>query len=175
MIFISDGIFCKVKELDQVSGSLSFVVVVCLERETCYYYGASSLLSLFFTTGIKYQDLLANLNVRKYDLNEELFNTCVVPNCVVSRNTLAKWRMVAMERFGFPRQLSVSLHLCPDEERDKWMAEIDLDPNFKVCYYISNVDFRLKFGLVINLRLEISVISEFNVPNLIVIFITENI
>ena len=93
--------------------------------------------------------MLANLNVRSYDLNEEMFNTCVVPNCVVSRNTLAKWRLVAIDRFGFPRQLAVTLHPCPDEERDKWMAEIDLDPNFKViATLILNLDNNIILGFL---------------------------
>ena len=118
--------------MDQISGCLSFIVVLCDERETCYYYGADNLTNIFFTTGIKCYELLKHFNVRKYDANEELYNMCSVPNCVVSRNTLAKWRLVAMERFQYPAQLPVTLHPCPDEERDKWMAEIDLDPNFKV-------------------------------------------
>ena len=120
------------KEIDQVSGAQTFMVVVCAERETCYYYGAPGLMSAFFTTGIKYNDFVKSLNVRKYDLNEELFNMCSVPQCIVSRNTLAKWRQLAISLFKFPRELPVTLHPCPDEERDKWMAEIDMDPNFKV-------------------------------------------
>ena len=30
-------------------------------------------------------------------------------------------------------QLPFNLNLCAEEEKDKWVAEIDLDPSFKVC------------------------------------------
>ena len=53
---------------------------------------------------------------------------CSVPGCVVSRATLAKWRQAAVETFLFPPALPLTLHSCPDWERDRWMAEIDLDP-----------------------------------------------
>ena len=55
-------------------------------------------------------------------------NVCSVPGCVVSRATLAKWRQAAVETFLFPPALPLTLHSCPDWERDRWMAEIDLDP-----------------------------------------------
>ncbi len=48
------------------------------------------------------------------------------------RNTLGRWRLAAVELYNFPLELPVTLHICPEEERDKWIAEIDLDPAYKV-------------------------------------------
>jgi hypothetical protein len=52
------------------------------------------------------------------------------------RNTLGRWRLAAVELYNFPLELPVTLHICPEEERDKWIAEIDLDPAYKVNFAI---------------------------------------
>ncbi len=62
---------------------------------------------------------------------------CIFKNCyfipyLMIRNTLGRWRLAAVELFNFPLELPVTLHICPEEERDKWIAEIDLDPAYKV-------------------------------------------
>ncbi len=31
--------------------------------------------------------------------------------------------------FKFPKELPLNLHLCPEADRGKWLAELDLDPN----------------------------------------------
>jgi hypothetical protein len=51
---------------------------------------------------------------------------------IFCRNTLGKWRLAAVEQFNFPLELPLTLHPCSEEDRDKWIAEIDLDPAFKV-------------------------------------------
>jgi hypothetical protein len=51
---------------------------------------------------------------------------------LIIRNTLGRWRLAAVELYNFPLELPVTLHICPEEERDKWIAEIDLDPAYKV-------------------------------------------
>ena len=63
------------------------------------------------------------------------YNTCSVPHCVVTRNSLSKWRLIAQELYKFPKSLSLTLHICPEDERGQWIAELDLDPmmNGKIC------------------------------------------
>ncbi len=60
------------------------------------------------------------------------------------RNTLGRWRLAAVELYNFPLELPVTLHICPEEERDKWIAEIDLDPAYKVnlqlFYIVADLD-----------------------------------
>ena len=67
---------------------------------------------------------------------------CSVPGCVVSRNTLGKWRQAAVEHFLFPPSLPLTLHLCPEQERDRWMAEIDLDPTSRAKVVVCSLHFR---------------------------------
>lgn len=61
---------------------------------------------------------------------------------MVSRNTLGKWRHAAVEQFLFPPRLPLTLHTCPDKDRDRWMAEIDLDPNSKAKIVVCSLHFR---------------------------------
>jgi hypothetical protein len=58
------------------------------------------------------------------------------------RNTLGRWRLAAVELYNFPLELPVTLHICPEEERDKWIAEIDLDPAYKVNLLVSRIWIR---------------------------------
>lgn len=129
-----DGIFAKVKEIDSICGVSTFVVIVSLERDCAYYHGPENLVSEFFTTGISRGSLLSVYNVRKFELDEVDNNVCCVPQCAVTRNTLSKWRLAAVEFFRFPPEIPFSLHICPEEDRDKWIAEIDLDPAHKVSF-----------------------------------------
>ena len=47
-----------------------------------------------------------------------------------------------MEHFLFPPALPFTLHLAPDRERDRWMAEIDLDPNSRAKVAVCSLHFR---------------------------------
>ena len=69
------------------------------------------------------------MNVRPFDVDElEQSSSCAAPKCQVTRNSLSKWRLAAMDLFGFPKHLPLNLHVCPDEEKSRWIAELDLDP-----------------------------------------------
>jgi len=136
-----DGIFSKVKEIDSVCGLSSFVLILNLERDMGFYYGDKHLVSEFFTTGIKYPTLLRTYNVRKFEVDEVESNMCCVPQCAVTRNTLSRWRMAAIQNFKFPPELPMNLHLCPEEDRNKWIAEIDLDPTFKSKVVVCSLHF----------------------------------
>ena len=136
-----DGIFSKVKEIDYICGCSTFVLVVNLERDCAFYYGSHLLVSQFFTTGLNSQSMLRTYNVRKFEMEEMDSNLCFVPQCAVTRNTLSKWRLAAIDQFKFPAQLPLSLHIAPDEDRDKWVAEIDLNPEFKVRSLIQVFEF----------------------------------
>ncbi len=70
--------------------------------------------------------------------NKNTFNCSFIP-CLMIRNTLGRWRLAAVELYNFPLELPVTLHICPEEERDKWIAEIDLDPAYKVNLQILTV------------------------------------
>ena len=67
---------------------------------------------------------------------------CSVPACVVSRNTLGKWRQAALDLFHFPPSLPLSLHPCPAVQRDRWMAELDLEPHNKARVVVCSLHFR---------------------------------
>ena len=70
------------------------------------------------------------------------YNACSVPGCVVSRNTLGKWRRAAMEGFLFPPSLSLCLHPCPPGQRQRWVAECDLEPTSRVRPVVCSLHFR---------------------------------
>ena len=127
-----DSLLSKVKEIDNICGVLTFVVIVNMERDTAFYCGPDSLVSEFFTTGLRRAEILKQMNVRQYEVDEGDMNICCVPQCAVTRNTLSKWRNAAIQHFRFPKELAFNLHLCAPEDRDRWIAEIDLDPAFKV-------------------------------------------
>ena len=131
-----EGLFSKVKEIDNICGVTTFVIIINMERDAAFYYGADTLVSDFFTAGLSRTAMLKQLNVRRFDLEEVDSNVCCVPQCAVTRNTLSRWRTAAIQNFRFPEEISFNLHLCPSEDRDKWIAEIDLDPAFKVIYLV---------------------------------------
>ena len=47
-----------------------------------------------------------------------------------------------MEQFLFPPELPLTLHLCPDKERDRWMAECDMDPKSKAKVVVCSLHFK---------------------------------
>ena len=61
---------------------------------------------------------------------------------MVSRNTLGKWRQAALDLFQFPAGLALSLHPCPARQRDRWMAELDLEPHNKARVVVCSFHFR---------------------------------
>ena len=53
--------------------------------------------------------------VRLFEPDEIEYNVCCVPQCIVSRNTLGKWRLAAMDLYKFPHQLPMTLYVSPEE------------------------------------------------------------
>ena len=49
-----------------------------------------------------------------------------------------------MQHFLWPPSLSINLHVCPERERDRWRAELDLDPNIssKANLVVCSLHFR---------------------------------
>lgn len=139
---LKDGVFAKLKEIDTVCGVSSMAVIVNLERECAHYYGPDHLVSQLFTNGLVNSVLLESFNVREFCLDEIENNVCCVPHCLVSRNTLSRWRSAAIQLYGFPVQLPFNLNLCAEEEKDKWIAEIDLDPSFKARVAVCSFHFK---------------------------------
>jgi hypothetical protein len=35
---------------------------------------------------------------------------------------LSRWRLAAIDLFKFPDHLPMTLYLCPEEERDRWIS-----------------------------------------------------
>ena len=141
-----EGLIGKIGDTDSVCGTKTFLIVINMDQEAAFYHGDTALVTQFFSTGIsKKSSLTKNYNVRPFDAEELDFNTCSVPHCLVTRNTLSRWRQAAIKMFKFPCDLPMTLHLCPEAERERWMAEIDLDPlkiNDKIKLAICSLHFR---------------------------------
>ena len=60
------------------------------------------------------------------ELDQNAVNTCSVPQCVVTRNSLSKWRIAAMTLFKFPSYLPMTIHTCSEGERERWIAGKDI-------------------------------------------------
>ena len=71
--------------------------------------------------------LNTNYNVRTFEPDELEFTSCSVPHCQVTRNTLSRWRQAAVKMFKFPKSLPMTLYLCPEADRERWLAELDID------------------------------------------------
>ena len=56
----------------------------------------------------------------QFEAEELDFTSCSVPHCLVTRNTLSRWRQAAIKMFKFPLDLPMTLHLCPEADREKW-------------------------------------------------------
>lgn len=127
-----ESLISKITETDGVCGCQSFVLMVAADREGAFYYGDEELVSAFFGGGLSRHYFDRAVNVRPFDPSEEPESpsTCCVPHCLVTRNSLPKWRQVAVAMYGFPASLPITLHVCPDDagERERWVAELDLDP-----------------------------------------------
>ena len=70
------------------------------------------------------------------------YNTCSVPHCAVTRNTLSKWRLAAMELYGFPSSLPLNLHICPEADLQRWISELDLDPRTNEKVSVCSLHFK---------------------------------
>ncbi len=125
-------ILTKLSEIDTICGGQNFVLVINVDKEMATYQGHDELVTQFFTCGLAQSRIGPELNVRPFDTEEVDYNLCNVPHCTVSRSSLGKWRTAAIETYDYPAELPVTLHLCPDSERDQWAAEIDIHPDFKV-------------------------------------------
>ena len=123
-----DGLVSKIAETDEVCGTKSFLIVINPDEELSFFHGDPILVTKFFENGLKSSDFL-DLNVRNFEIEELEFNNCAVPHCLVTRNSLPKWRKAAIKMFNFPKNLPMTLYLCPENEREKWIAELDFDPS----------------------------------------------
>ena len=75
----------------------------------------------------------STLQFESEEFDQNSINTCSVPQCVVTRNTLSKWRIAAMELFEFPSHLPMTLYTCSESEKEKWIAgKNKFNPNFLV-------------------------------------------
>jgi len=137
-----DGVLSKIKEIDSVCGSKSFVVIVNTEKECAYYQGDPDWVSEFFTVGVKRRHMDPSLNVRPFLSEEVEYNVCRVPQCIVSLNTLGKWRLAAIDMYKFPADLPMTLYACSEEDKGGWMAEIDVDPESKGKVVVCSLHFR---------------------------------
>ena len=85
-----------------------------------------SFLVLFhqFETLWQFLTILGYLNIFfsyfQFEAEELDFTSCSVPHCLVTRNTLSRWRQAAIKMFKFPLGLPMTLHLCPEADREKW-------------------------------------------------------
>ncbi|TRY61774.1 hypothetical protein TCAL_12268 [Tigriopus californicus] len=124
-----ESLMAKIKETDNVCGCQSFLLILAPDKDACYYYGHPAFVSLFFSTGIAKGNFHTRVNVREFEVEELDYTLCSVPHCIVSRNSLNRWRLAAQELYNFPKSLPMNLHICPEEDRSRWMAELDLDPS----------------------------------------------
>lgn len=126
-----DALIGKMAETDEVCATKSFLVVLNHDNDAIFYYGHPTLVTKFFTTGLTRNCISTNYNIRMFESEEfdqNSINTCSVPQCVVTRNSLSKWRVAAMALFDFPSYLPMTLYTCSETEKDKWIAELDLNP-----------------------------------------------
>ncbi|CAB4067934.1 unnamed protein product [Lepeophtheirus salmonis] len=86
-----------------------------------------------------------DINIRPFEPDETECNICSVPHCNVSRNTLSKWRLAAMDLFGFPDNIPMTMYACPEADRDQWIAELDLDPSIQGKITVCSLHFREGF------------------------------
>merc|ERR1712141_338165 len=81
------------------------------------------------TSGVSRRHLNNNFNVRVFEPDEETYNSCSAPHCLVTRNSLSRWRLAAIKMFKLPISLPMTLYLCPEADRERWLAELDIDPS----------------------------------------------
>ena len=72
-------------------------------------------------------------------------NVCSVPHCLVTRNFLPRWRLAAMDLFRFPPDIPMTLHICPEADRGRWIAEMDIDPNTNSKISVCSLHFKEGF------------------------------
>ena len=113
-----DQLIGKIRDTDGVCGTKSFLVVVNMDQEAAFYHGDPHLVSQFFTGGVSRRHLNnVNFNVRVFEPDEETYNSCSAPHCLVTRNTLSRWRLAAIKMFKLPKSLPMTLYLCPEADR----------------------------------------------------------
>ena len=112
-----DQLIGKIRDTDGVCGTKSFLVVVNMDQEAAFYHGDPQLVSQFFTRGVSRRHLNNNFNVRMFEPDEETYNSCSAPHCLVTRNSLSRWRLAAIKMFKLPKSLPMTLYLCPEADR----------------------------------------------------------
>ena len=55
----------------------------------------------------------------------------VFAGCAVTRNIMSRARLAAIDLYAWPTSLPVNLHITDGPEKDRWAAELDLDPTPK--------------------------------------------
>ena len=126
-----DSLINKMSETDEVCATKSFLVIINHDNDAVFYHGHPTLVTKFFTTGLARDCVSKKYNIRMLDpeeVDQNAINTCSVPQCVVTRNSLSKWRIAAMTLFKFPSHLPMTLYTCSEAEKERWIAELDLNP-----------------------------------------------
>ena len=135
-------IVAKINELDTLCGSKSFLIIIIPDKETVYYHGDSNLTAQFFKSNLSSYKIPTRFNIRPFEMDETEANICSVPHCLVSRNTLSKWRLAALDLYKFPDNIPMTLYPCPENDRDQWIAELDLDPNSNAKIAVCSLHFK---------------------------------
>ena len=58
-------------------------------------------------------------------------STIIFAGCAVTRNIMSRARLAAIDLYAWPTSLPVNLHITDGPEKDRWAAELDLDPTPK--------------------------------------------
>ena len=60
-----------------------------------------------------------------------LIASIIFAGCAVTRNIMSRARLAAIDLYAWPTSLPVNLHITDGPEKDRWAAELDLDPTPK--------------------------------------------
>ena len=117
-----------------------------------YYQGDPALVTKFFTTGLSTRMMSKKYNIRIFELDELEHGTCSVPGCAVTRNIMSRARLAAIDLYAWPTSLPVNLHITDGPEKDRWAAELDLDPTPKEGQPAGRAHQPLAFAFFVMLR-----------------------
>ena len=142
----------KIKEADVVCGTRSLLVILNTDHDATYYQGDPALVTKFFTTGLSTRMMSKKYNIRIFELDELEHGTCSVPGCAVTRNIMSRARLAAIDLYAWPTSLPVNLHITDGPEKDRWAAELDLDPTPKEGQPAGRAHQPLVFAFFVMLR-----------------------